>query len=65
MRINDDMINMVNQKSTNLSADKAYAEFECDLLTHYGTCIAQYYGYGILTLNGKEKLSCKFEAGQL
>ena len=49
----------------NLSDDNGCAAFEYDLLTHYGTCIARYYGYGELTLKGGDKLSCKFEAGQL
>jgi hypothetical protein len=49
----------------NISEDNGSADPKRGLLTHYGTCIAQYYGHGELTLKGEYKLSCKFEAGQL
>jgi hypothetical protein len=58
---------MTIQQSSNENAsdDKGESPFERDLLMHYGTCNAQYYGHGELTLRSGEKLGCKFEAGQL
>lgn len=49
----------------NISEDNGSPDPNRSLLTHYGTCIAQYYGHGELTLKGEYKLDCQFEAGQL
>jgi hypothetical protein len=49
----------------NSSKENVLYDSEESLLSHYGTCIAQYFGKGELTFKGGEKASCKFEAGQL
>lgn len=38
---------------------------ELNLLSHYGGCIASYQGEGVMTYDDGQKLSCRFEAGQL
>lgn len=38
---------------------------ELNLLSHYGGCFASYSGAGVMTYDDGQKLTCKFEAGQL
>lgn len=40
-------------------------KIELNLLSHYGGCFASYRGEGAMTYDDGQKLTCKFEAGQL